>query len=96
MNDQQTIPATERLYKLIHDCLDAYEMLSHQITVANLDYELDDDEMYTVFARLHDRFRALAPDYPGILPLETPDITETTEELVKRLTRSTDEHDTNN
>ncbi len=71
--------------QLLQDCLEAYEMLSTQITVAHLDYELDDEELFQVFFALTDRFRALAPDWPGVLPLETPEVKETTWQRLQRL-----------
>lgn len=77
----------EELLQLTQDCLEAYEMLSSQITVANLDRELDEEEIFLLFSHLHERFRVLAPDWPGTLPLETPEEKETILERFKRLTR---------
>jgi hypothetical protein len=83
------VNGNEQEYRqLIADLLDAYELLTAQIVVANPDYEVSEEEMHDILYRLEDRFRKLAPAWPGVLPSESPIVTESMADRVKRLLQS--------
>src|SRR5689334_20748373 len=79
MDERQTIDA---LTALAADLLDAYEMLSSCLFAGE---EITDRESFEVLYALEVRLRVLAPNYPKLLPQESPDITESTQERITRL-----------
>lgn len=75
----------DELKQLTQDCLETIELLSGCLFAGE---DISDDDVLNITSRLHDRFRAIAPDWHGVLPLETPERNETTEEVIERLKHS--------
>lgn len=75
----------DELKQLAQDCLETIELLSSCIFA---DADISEEDLFDITARLHDRFRAIAPDWSGVLPLESPESTESTEESIERLKRA--------